>query len=31
VVDPAAASLDEILAAADSCPTGAITVTGTDG
>jgi ferredoxin len=27
VVDPTAASLEEILDAADSCPTGAITVT----
>jgi uncharacterized Fe-S cluster protein YjdI len=26
VVDPAAASLDEILSAAECCPTGAITV-----
>jgi ferredoxin len=29
VVDPTAAPLDDILAAADSCPTGAITVTQT--
>jgi len=28
VVDPTAASLDDILAAAETCPTGAITVQG---
>ena len=31
VVDPAAAPLEDVLAAADACPTGAITVTDNDG